>query len=140
MQGGRAKTVDTARSASRPRRRPIASSRIATTPPLGRPHDGLGPVFVVQGSPRRSGGAARCPYGADVDRPLGAVVTVLDRFRLDDKVAIVTGASSGLGVGFAVALAEAGADVVLAARRADRLAAVAVDVEACGRRVLTHTT
>ena len=58
-------------------------------------------------------------------------MTVLDRFRLDDKVAIVTGASSGLGAGFAVALAEAGADVVLAARRVDRLAAVAA--EARGR-------
>ena len=42
---------------------------------------------------------------------------VLDLFRLDGKVAIVTGASSGLGVGFAKALAEAGADVALGARR-----------------------
>src|SRR5690349_18259909 len=65
---------------------------------------------------------------------------VLDRFRLDDKVAIVTGASSGLGAGFAVALAEAGADVVLAARRVDRLAAVAAEVEARGRRALVEAT
>ena len=43
-------------------------------------------------------------------------MTVLDRFRLDGKVAVVTGASSGLGVTFAQALAEAGADVVLDAR------------------------
>ena len=50
-------------------------------------------------------------------------MTILDRFRIDDRVAIVTGASSGLGVGFAVALAEAGANVSLAARREDRLAA-----------------
>jgi NAD(P)-dependent dehydrogenase (short-subunit alcohol dehydrogenase family) len=67
-------------------------------------------------------------------------VTVLDRFRLDDKVAVVTGASSGLGAAFAVALADAGADVVIAARRLDRLTAVAADVEARGRRVLTHQT
>jgi NAD(P)-dependent dehydrogenase (short-subunit alcohol dehydrogenase family) len=62
--------------------------------------------------------------------------TVLDRFRLDDKVAIVTGASSGLGVAFATALAEAGADVVLAARRADRLEETRALVQERGRRAL----
>ncbi|MCE1178154.1 MAG: SDR family oxidoreductase [Micrococcales bacterium] len=59
---------------------------------------------------------------------------VLDMFRLDDKVVIVTGASSGLGVAFAQGFAEAGADVVLAARRVDRLADTARLVEATGRR------
>jgi NADP-dependent 3-hydroxy acid dehydrogenase YdfG len=47
---------------------------------------------------------------------------ILDLFRLDGRVAIITGASSGLGVAFATALAEAGADVALGARREDRLA------------------
>ena len=43
-------------------------------------------------------------------------MSLLDRFRLDGKVAIVTGASSGLGAAFAIGLAEAGADVAICAR------------------------
>jgi NAD(P)-dependent dehydrogenase (short-subunit alcohol dehydrogenase family) len=61
-------------------------------------------------------------------------MTILDRFRLDDKVVIITGASSGLGVSFAEACAQAGADVVLAARRAEKLTATAELVREAGRR------
>lgn len=64
-------------------------------------------------------------------------MSVLDLFRLDGKVAVVTGASSGLGVAFAKALAEAGADVVLAARRVDRLEETKALVEAAGRKALS---
>ncbi|WP_072805981.1 SDR family NAD(P)-dependent oxidoreductase [Rhodococcoides yunnanense] len=63
-------------------------------------------------------------------------MSVLDRFRLDGRVAIVTGASSGLGVAFAVALAEAGADLVLAARRVNGLQDTAELVRSRGRRAL----
>lgn len=67
-------------------------------------------------------------------------VAILDRFRLDDRVAVVTGASSGLGVAFARAFAEAGADVVLAARRPDRLQQTAASVRAAGRSALCVPT
>jgi NAD(P)-dependent dehydrogenase (short-subunit alcohol dehydrogenase family) len=63
-------------------------------------------------------------------------MSILDRFSLEGRVAIVTGASSGLGVAFALALAEAGADVAICARRAERLEQTAERVRELGRRCL----
>lgn len=67
-------------------------------------------------------------------------MSILDRFRLDGKVAIVTGSSSGLGVAFAKALAEAGADLVIAARRVEKLNDTKELVEAIGRRCISVAT
>ncbi|MEV0591033.1 SDR family NAD(P)-dependent oxidoreductase [Nonomuraea cavernae] len=65
---------------------------------------------------------------------------MLRSFSLEGKVAVVTGASSGLGVAFAQGLAEAGADVVIGARRLDRLADTRRLVEEAGRRCLAVRT
>jgi 7-alpha-hydroxysteroid dehydrogenase len=58
---------------------------------------------------------------------------ILERFRLDGKVAVVSGAGRGLGAASAVALAEAGADVVIAARTLADLDDVAAQIHAVGR-------
>lgn len=61
-------------------------------------------------------------------------MSVLDKFRLDGKKALVTGASRGLGRAMAVALAEAGADVAITARAKDALAETAAQIEKAGRK------
>lgn len=55
-------------------------------------------------------------------------------FRLDGKVAVVTGGGKGIGRGIALCLAEAGADVVVCARTLTDVKAVAAEIEAMGRR------
>lgn len=62
--------------------------------------------------------------------------TVLDRFGLPGGVAVVTGAGRGIGEGIVIALAEAGCDVVLTARREHEINAVAEKVRALGRRAI----
>jgi NADP-dependent 3-hydroxy acid dehydrogenase YdfG len=57
-------------------------------------------------------------------------------FDLSGRVALVTGASSGLGAQFARALADNGASVALIARRADRLVALRDEIEAKGGRAI----
>jgi 7-alpha-hydroxysteroid dehydrogenase len=64
---------------------------------------------------------------------------IQDRFRLDGQVAIVTGAGRGIGAASALALAEAGADVLLSSRTQEQLDAVAAQVEAVGQRAIVVT-
>jgi NAD(P)-dependent dehydrogenase (short-subunit alcohol dehydrogenase family) len=62
--------------------------------------------------------------------------SILDSFSLAGKVAIVTGASSGLGVAFAVGLADAGADIAICARRVEKLEETKAQVLERGRRCI----
>jgi len=67
-------------------------------------------------------------------------MSVLDLFKLDGKVAVVTGGGKGIGRGIVLALAEAGADVAIAARNQQEIDAVAAEVEALGRKAIGVAT
>ena len=67
-------------------------------------------------------------------------MSILDAFRIDGQVAVVTGAGKGIGRAIALALAEAGADVALGARTAADIEAVAADVRARGQRAIAVPT
>jgi len=61
---------------------------------------------------------------------------ILDRFRVTGQAAVVTGAGRGIGAATAIALAQAGADVLISARTEDQLAKVAREIETAGRRAV----
>jgi 7-alpha-hydroxysteroid dehydrogenase len=63
-------------------------------------------------------------------------MSILHLFRVDGQVAVITGSGRGIGRAITIALAEAGADVVITSRRAEEVAAVAAEVRALGRRAL----
>jgi gluconate 5-dehydrogenase len=64
-------------------------------------------------------------------------MSIFDRFRLNGKRLFITGGSRGLGREMALAIADAGADVVLTGRDADSLARTAADIRALGRQAWT---
>src|SRR5438105_2267633 len=78
----------------------------------------------------------RYGIGPSLTGEYGPQIMILERFRVDGRVAVVTGAGRGIGAGSALALAEAGADVVCAARTQSEIDATAERVRALGRRAL----
>jgi len=67
-------------------------------------------------------------------------MSTLDRFSLEGKTAIITGASQGIGESIAIGMAEAGANVVLAARTVEKLEEVAAKIEATGAKCIKVRT
>src|SRR5262244_829925 len=64
---------------------------------------------------------------------------ILDKFNLDGKIALVTGASSGLGQAIAIALAEAGADVACHCHTGGKADETCEQIKSLGRRTISVT-
>src|SRR5262245_36050564 len=91
-------------------------------------------LAAVDGRPRR-GAPARVECARTLHRS-PAMTSILDRFRLDGQVAIVTGSGRGIGAATALAFADAGADVVVSARNVAQIEETAAQVRARGRRAI----
>ncbi|HVX22377.1 MAG TPA: SDR family oxidoreductase [Acidimicrobiales bacterium] len=93
-------------------------------------------MYVNPRAPGPEAGPGAEPETTPTPTPTSAPATVRDLFSLEGRVVLVTGGSSGLGVSLALGCAEAGAAVVLVARTAERLSAVAARLAARGHRCL----
>jgi 7-alpha-hydroxysteroid dehydrogenase len=65
---------------------------------------------------------------------------ILERFRLDGQIGVVTGGGKGIGRGIAIGLAQAGADVAVAARTREDIESVAEEIRALGRKAIAVVT
>lgn len=106
--------------------RHLASAFICLSLSVGTPATYMTKVNKQAGR-NRGGGKASCH---------NAEMSILDLFRIDHQVAVVTGSGRGIGRAIALAFADAGADVVLTSRRAHEVRDVADEVRARGRRAV----
>ena len=75
--------------------------------------------------------------GNEIKKSERGGVGMENTFLLNGKTALITGSSQGIGKAIAIGMAEAGADIALVARNADKLSAVKEEVEALGRKCLS---